>query len=1033
MKLKSRIVLILTILMMLQGILFGGAALAAGTNLPNIVKYGLYSYVDSNTTLPTDIQVKSTGNDGATYTSWPWDEFTDVPYVFESNMGIGIEFAVNVATPTYWEQNATKLKMYDSAGAQIAASVIRLGDGTNTDENRHYIFVIPQVTLQPSNSYKIIVDADLTANNTNQAGKVQQINFTTAADTTSPSWSSGSLTASGIASTALTLSWTATAQDDVAVTGYKILQNGTEIGTVSGVNTLSYSVSALEANSTYSFQVLALDAAGNPSTNGPTTSATTGAATDSTSVSLNLNKSSAPPGGSVTVSGTAGPNRWVSIQALDSSQNIIFFDAVKSNDGGSYSDIFKVPAVSTGRLTVLAGYGSNVDSAGLNVIPEVTSDVSISGDGSNKNLAITANTPSDITVTVPQGVSGASINVGELLSSNASGGVSTSGMPALNIPTYTSLNPNPVQVKIPVGTIVSAPAGWTGNINPPTIQEANTVDVTPDNGKTVTVSTVIEIGYGDIPLTFSKAVRLLIPGQAGKYAGYSRNGQFTKISTTLAEDTQAAGDALADGSDGKIDVGSDLVIWTKHFTSFVTYTQTSSGDDNVPGEDPEPGHEPSKDRDFWVEGFTVIKNSSASYTLRFDLSNGMDREIPGNLSKVHVYKKSDRTLIPYSSYNYIKQGTNDNPPKIRRLELTYDDLFNNGESYLVEIDPEFTANNGNTFGTMYTTEFTISSSGTVQEGNSSGVVSFGSAGGTLDGENATIVIPAGAFNSEIKISIAKVSDISALPITSGSKILGTVVEITADRTGEFNQPVIITLPFDKSLVDLEKNRVSICWLDETTGKWNELENVKVDATTGTVSGGINHFTKFAVMAVEKTQQEVVPVLAPVINLNDIKGHWAQVQIEKLITAGAISGYPDSTFKPDQTISRAEFAAVLVKAFKLEAKNGKIFADTAEHWAKDAIATAAACGIVSGYDAETFAPDESITREQMAVMISKAAKLTPVESGKIFSDQEQISEWARDAVNRASGHEIISGYPDNSFQPKANATRAQAVTVIAKAS
>ena len=67
------------------------------------------------------------------------------------------------------------------------------------------------------------------------------------------------------------------------------------------------------------------------------------------------------------------------------------------------------------------------------------------------------------------------------------------------------------------------------------------------------------------------------------------------------------------------------------------------------------------------------------------------------------------------------------------------------------------------------------------------------------------------------------------------------------------------------------------------------------------------------------------------------------------------------------------------------------------------------------------------------MISKAAKLTAIEGSQNFSDTQQVSEWAQDAVNKASGHKIISGYPDNSFRPKANASRAEAVTVIAKAS
>ena len=182
------------------------------------------------------------------------------------------------------------------------------------------------------------------------------------------------------------------------------------------------------------------------------------------------------------------------------------------------------------------------------------------------------------------------------------------------------------------------------------------------------------------------------------------------------------------------------------------------------------------------------------------------------------------------------------------------------------------------------------------------------------------------------------------------------------------------------------------------------------------------------------KEEVTPDTntKPLPEFNDIKTHWARTNIEKLVVAGAISGYPNGSFKPDTTITRAEFATVLVRAFKLEAANGKTFKDTVNHWAHNSIAAAAAAGIVSGYNADTFAPDELITREQMAVMISKAVKLTVIEGGKNFSDEQHIAEWARDAVNKATGHKIMSGYPDNSFRPGANATRAEAVTVIAQA-
>ena len=85
------------------------------------------------------------------------------------------------------------------------------------------------------------------------------------------------------------------------------------------------------------------------------------------SVSLNLSNSSALIGDSITASGSADPNQWVSIKIVDSLGNIVFFDAVKSNASGNYSYTFKVPQVADGTLTVVAGYGSNVANKSLQV------------------------------------------------------------------------------------------------------------------------------------------------------------------------------------------------------------------------------------------------------------------------------------------------------------------------------------------------------------------------------------------------------------------------------------------------------------------------------------------------------------------------------------------------------------------------------------------------------------------------------------------------------------------------------------------
>jgi hypothetical protein len=511
----------------------------------------------------------------------------------------------------------------------------------------------------------------------------------------------------------------------------------------------------------------------------------------------------------------------------------------------------------------------------------------------SSNNPVVAITTEPKTITVPAGVTDAKIEVAP----NTVGNSKEVTLPLVEVSVNSSYGA--IGVVIPAGTKITAPLNWDGTINVPTVKPNNSVTVTADSGNTATVNVVIEVGFGDVPLTFDKAVRLVIPGQAGKDAGYYRGTTFTKITTVLGADTQAAGDALPAGGDGKIDVGSDLVIWTKHFTKFIAYTQTA-----------------------------------------------------------------------------IPSG----------------------------------GGGGGGGGTMPAAGETITPGG-----------------GTVTKSGVTITFAASTVSSDIKVKVEKVTDAISLPLPANSKLVSDVLEITKDKSGNFAKPVKITLAFDKSKVDSDKYNVSIYWFDENAKKWIELQNIKADLTAGTVSGEVNHFTKFAVIATEKAIEK------PTVILKDISGHWAQNNINRLVNSGAISGYPDGAFKPDSQITRAEFATVLVKAFKLQQQSGKVFSDTAGHWAKDYIATASAYGIVNGYDAATFGPNDLITREQMAVMIVKAAKIKMEKEGSIsFADSASISDWAMSAVATATKIGIMKGYPDNTVKPKGNATRAEAVTVIVNA-
>lgn len=166
----------------------------------------------------------------------------------------------------------------------------------------------------------------------------------------------------------------------------------------------------------------------------------------------------------------------------------------------------------------------------------------------------------EVTVTV-DGTTDATIDV----SSFMDGG--TGDVPQITI------NSDTADIAIPA-TTVTGPADWNGVIAAPTV---TTVTLPETTGETTTLGTAIEIGFADAKLSFDNAVRILLPGQAGKKAGYSRPGTaFTEITSLCAADTQAAGDALGVDGECKIDAGADLVIWTKHFTKFASYTQTTN-------------------------------------------------------------------------------------------------------------------------------------------------------------------------------------------------------------------------------------------------------------------------------------------------------------------------------------------------------------------------------------------------------------------------------------------------------------------------
>ena len=140
----------------------------------------------------------------------------------------------------------------------------------------------------------------------------------------------------------------------------------------------------------------------------------------------------------------------------------------------------------------------------------------------------------------------------------------------------TSSSSGTTTVQIAPNTTITGDASWNGTIEALTATTTN-VTVTADSGQTATVVEAIEIGNPNQSLTLSNAARIEFAGQAGKLVGWTINGTFTPITATCADDTQATNDTnLAARGDCRIsnDGSGNLIVWTKHFTTFETYTET---------------------------------------------------------------------------------------------------------------------------------------------------------------------------------------------------------------------------------------------------------------------------------------------------------------------------------------------------------------------------------------------------------------------------------------------------------------------------
>mgnify|MGYP004542574185 CR=1 FL=1 len=168
-------------------------------------------------------------------------------------------------------------------------------------------------------------------------------------------------------------------------------------------------------------------------------------------------------------------------------------------------------------------------------------------------------------------------------------------------------------------------------------------------------------------------------------------------------------------------------------------------------------------------------------------------------------------------------------------------------------------------------------------------------------------------------------------------------------------------------------------------------------------------------------------------LYDTKSHWAEVYIRELYESGIINGYEDKSFRPDNSVTRAEFASMTVKAMGMndEKSSAAAFGDVAvSDWFSGYVSILSEKGIVTG-DNGYFRPYDEIKREDMAVIIYRMLKYkeTELEETKSFADIGTADDYSVSAIEALGGSGILTGDENNNVNPHSSLTRAEAAAVL----
>ncbi|HYF83411.1 MAG TPA: S-layer homology domain-containing protein [Clostridia bacterium] len=308
---------------------------------------------------------------------------------------------------------------------------------------------------------------------------------------------------------------------------------------------------------------------------------------------------------------------------------------------------------------------------------------------------------------------------------------------------------------------------------------------------------------------------------------------------------------------------------------------------------------------------------------------------------------------------------------------------------------------------------------------------------TIKTDAGNITLPSNIFagddtvkNKNVSLNIAKVDKSTLSPELQQKVGDKPIIELSFTVNGVVKEysnpdkPATVSFKYTPTGAEALDSEFLVVWYMDNAGNLIEVPNGKYDPATGLVSFTTTHFSKYILVFNQKTFTDVT------------KTHWAKKEIEVMASKGIARGTTDKTFAPDESITRGDYMAILVRALGVNAVITENFSDIkATDINFKEIAIARKLGITNGVGNNMFKPDEYITRQDLMVLTERALsavkkiknKGTAADLDK-FSDKSKVASYARDSVATMLKEGILIG-AGAELGPVEKTTRAQAATIV----